>query len=52
MIQMTELMAKSLSLEELAMRLRDHDEPGVRVFAERVIKQIDERDEDSESELF
>lgn len=42
MNQLTELMAKSLSLEELAMRLRDHDEPAVRLFAERVLKQIEE----------
>jgi hypothetical protein len=41
MIDLSELTAKNLSLEELAQRLRDHDEPAVRVFAERVIESIE-----------
>lgn len=45
MTALSELMAKSLSLEELATRLRDHDEPAVRIFAERVIREIDDRDD-------
>lgn len=44
MMQISELLAKSLSLEELASRLRDHDEPAVRMLAERVIKAIDDRE--------
>lgn len=51
MTAITELMAKSLSLEELATRLRDHAEPAVRILAERVIREIDDAD-DGESELF
>lgn len=38
----TEMLARSLSLEELAQRLRDHADPAVRVFAEKVIEGIDD----------
>lgn len=41
MNQITEIMARSLSLEELAQRLRDHDDPAIRVFAEKVIAGLD-----------
>lgn len=40
----SELAAKSFSLEELANRLRDHDEPAVRVLAEKTIAAIDRRE--------
>lgn len=42
MSPVNELQAKSLTLEELAERMRDHDEPAVRVFAERVLESLDE----------
>jgi hypothetical protein len=42
----TELMAKSFSLEELAQRLRDHDEAAVRVLAERALEEIDDEHEE------
>lgn len=38
---MNELTAKNLTLEELAQRLRDHSDPIVRMFAERVIADVD-----------
>ena len=41
MSALPELTAKSLSLDELASRLRDHDEPAIRIFAERVINALD-----------
>jgi hypothetical protein len=49
MSDISELMAKSFSIEELANRLRDHGEPAVRILAEKVISAID-RQELRESE--
>lgn len=41
MSPISELTAKNLSLDELALRLRDHDDVAVRFFAEKVIAAID-----------
>lgn len=49
-MNVNELTAKNLSLDELATRLRDHDDPAVRVFAERVIEAIDYQALTEESE--
>lgn len=52
MSPVNELQAKSLTLEELAMRMRDHDEPAVRVFAERVLESLDELEAADEISAF
>ena len=41
MSPISELTAKNLSLEELALRLRDHDDVAVRLLADKVIAAID-----------
>lgn len=54
MSNISELAAKSFSLEELANRLRDHNEPAVRILAEKVITAIDRREilESEDSDAF
>lgn len=41
---MNELTAENLSLEELAERMQDHQEPAVRIFARRVLKALDDEE--------
>lgn len=44
MSSLSELAAQSFSMEELSQRMRDHDDPAVRVLAEKVLTALDRQD--------